>query len=261
MSDILEIEDLSLDEETSRITGGGDNLIKNVRQAITDKKVVILRNLICKTRALSIRNSILDFWAGTEPEVQKVLNNKSPNYHRIDNNPEKSQVKMVSHNYVSYYWNKDVCGENSIFKAMSRFRNLVAGLDEEFTVNAIEGDWITVPVMYHYPPGGGKINKHADPKTKQFCTMLCSLSKKGEDFESGGSYIEKDEKICVEDELSYGDMFLMDPTTVHGVDPIDADLDLDWSSRQGRYVLNPALVQVKSLHGVKVKGLKDLEAN
>ena len=260
MSDIMTIEGLFIDEKNSTIVGVNEDLILKVRQAITAKKVVILKKVLSKTRAISLRSSILDFWKDVEPGVQKVIDNTSPNYHRVDNNPEKSQVKMVAHNYVSYYWNNDVCGENSVFRAMSKFRNLVAGLDENFTVNSIEGDWITVPVMYHYPPGGGKINKHADPKTKQFCTMLCSLSKKGDDFDTGGSYVEKNQKICVEDSMSYGDMFLMDPTTVHGVDPIDPDLDLDWSSRKGRFVLNPALVQVKSLHGVKVKGLKDLDA-
>jgi len=261
MSDIFIIEGLSLDEKKSRIIGWSENTILDIRQAIIDQKVVILKGLISKSRSISLRNSVIDFWEGTDPEVQKVITSSSPNYHRIDNSPEKSQVKMVSHNYFSYYWNNDVCGENNILKAMTKFRNVIACLDEGYTIDSIEGDWITNPVLFHYPPGGGKLNKHVDPKMKQFCTILCSLCKKGDDFSDGGAFVEKDEKIYLDDKLSYGDMYLFDPTMVHGVDPIDSKSDLDWTSRKGRFVLIPGLVQVKSLLGSKTEGLKDIDVN
>jgi hypothetical protein len=259
MSEVVIFRGLSLDEENSKIIGWNENNIRSIRQAIREQKVVIIKSVITKNRSLSVRNSIINFWKNIKPEVQKNINSSSPNYHRVDDNPEKSAVKMVCHNYVSYYWNNDVCGENNILKAMTKFRNIIACLDEDFTIDSIEGDWITNPMLFHYPPGGGGLNKHADPKTKQFCTILCSLSKKGSDFSEGGAYIEKNEKINLEDELSYGDLFLFDPTIAHGVDPIDPKIDLDWSSRKGRFVLIPALIQVKSLSGFKIEGLKDLE--
>ncbi len=261
MSDYFIIEELALDEEKAVITGYDKSLISDIRKAIIDQKVVILKNLIDKERCISMRNSIIDFYEDIDPCVLDYIDNSSPNYHRIDNNPEKSQVKSICHNYFSFYWNEDVCGETNFFKAMSRFRNTVANLDENFTIDSIEGDWITVPTLFHYPSGGGKINKHADPKTKQFCTILCSLSQKGDDFYEGGSYVEKNEKIDTERDISYGDMFLFDPSMAHGVDPIDPDQKLDWKSRKGRYVFIPGLVRVKSLTGTKSEETIDYEAN
>ena len=261
MSDYLIIEGLKLDEDRSVISGYNENLIKEIRKAIIDQKVVILKNLIDKEKCIFLRNSILDFYKNIKPRLLDDINNSSPNYHRIDDNPEKSQVKSVVHNYFSFYWNKDVCGETNFLKAMSRFRNIIANLDENYTIDSIEGDWITVPTLYHYPSGGGKINKHADPKTKQFCTILCSLSKKGEDFHEGGSYVEKNEKIDTERDISYGDMFLFDPSMAHGVDPIDPGQKLDWKSRKGRYVFIPGLVRVNTLTGTKSEGTMDYEAN
>ena len=39
-----------------------------------------------------------------------------------------------------------------------------------------------------------------------------------------------------------GDMLVMSPSVVHGVDPIDPEFPLDWSRSDGRWIIMPIII-------------------
>ncbi len=51
----------------------------------------------------------------------------------------------------------------------------------------------------------------------------------------------------------------MNSANIHGIDPIDRHSSLDFKNINGRWVLFPALIEIKTTSGIKVKGLKDLD--
>ena len=70
----------------------------------------------------------------------------------------------------------------------------------------------------------GYMNCHVDPfyeHQKVIPTLL--LSELGKDFESGGFYLmdENDNKVFMDEKLSFGDLTLFNPQIPHGVDLID----------------------------------------
>lgn len=146
-------------------------------------------------------------------------------------------------------------------RAMSALRNEIAELPEGYALTDIEPDgFMTYSNVTHYPVGGGRLNKHQDPPNKQFAVIIASMSKKGSDFHTGGFYVEYDgTRIDVDEQLDIGDIYLMNPSCVHGVATIDPSNSPDWSTERGRWILFPALIEIKSVLGDKVEGLRDLE--
>mgnify|MGYP003141440771 CR=1 FL=1 len=235
--------------------------VEEIRNLIESYNVVILKKVFDKRLIEKIRADVFNFMASTE-ENNPLIEHGVANYFRRDNNPEKSAVKRIKQFVASFYWNKDISGETVLMKAMSRLRNQIAGLPPEYTLNGIEPDgYMTYSNITHYPSGGGMLNKHQDPPNKQFTVIISSMSEKGKEFSQGGVYVEiAGKKINLDDILEIGDVYLMNPQMIHGVDTIDPEyLGPQWDMIAGRWILFPALIEVKTLHGVKVEGLQDLE--
>ena len=72
-----------------------------------------------------------------------------------------------------------------------------------------------------------------------FLQMLVTLSNRGADFDSGGGYVvdNSGNKIFVESDDNAGSIVFFDGSTIHGVDDIDPDTLLDFSSEKGRISL------------------------
>lgn len=247
--------------DSELIEGYSDNEIEQIRQLIESRKVVILKSVFDKHLIREIKQNVFNHMALAEQSNPEMGVNTS-NYFRRDENPEKSAVKRIKQFVASFYWNKDISGETKLMKAMSRLRNEVANLPLDYTLNGIEPDgYMTYSNITHYPSGGGMLNKHQDPPNKQFSVIISSMSEKPKDFEVGGVYVEVGgEKIDLDQILELGDVYLMNPQMIHGVDPIDPDLNnLQWDSLNGRWILFPALIEIKTLKGIRVDGLKDLE--
>lgn len=251
----------SYNRDTEVIEGYSDYDVEQIRQLIESHKVVILKNVFDKSLIREIKKHVFNHMTLAE-ESNPEIGVDTPNYFRRDENPEKSAVKRIKQFVASFYWNKDISGETKLMKAMSRLRNEIARLPVDYTLNGIESDgYMTYANITHYPPGGGMLNKHQDPPNKQFSVIISSMSEKPEDFEMGGVYVEVDgEKVDLDRILELGDVYLMNPQMIHGVDPVDPNLDgLQWHSSKGRWILFPALIEIKTLKGIRVEGLKDLE--
>jgi hypothetical protein len=261
MSDCKIFNNFRYNCESRNIEGYSKKDIENIRHFIKSYKVVVLKDVFEKKVIEGIRKSIFDYMQLSE-QSNPIIDGDVPNFFRRDENPEKSAVKRINQFVVSFYWNADVAGETVLMKAMSRLRNEIAKLPIEYTLDGIESDgYMTYSNIIHYPLGGGKLNKHQDPPNKQFTVIISSMSEKGDDFHRGGVYVEEtDEKVELDDVLETGDVYLINPQIMHGVDEIDPQSKpLQWNSIKGRWILFPALIEVKTVHGVKVDGLKDLE--
>ena len=61
------------------------------------------------------------------------------------------------------------------------------------------------------------------------------MTKLGVDFESGGAFVEvNNNKIFFEKEFALGDIIIYDERTIHGVDEIDINKNLDLDNICGR---------------------------
>lgn len=254
-------KNFNYNHNSQAIEGYCEDDIKQIRLYIESHKVVILKSVFNKSLMREIKERVFNHMIVAEennPEIEVDV----PNYFRRDENPEKSAVKRIKQFFASFYWNKDIAGETELMKAMSKLRNQVAELPIDYAINGIESDgYMTYSNITHYPSGGGMLNKHQDPPNKQFTVIISSMSEKQKDFEVGGVYIEVEgEKIDLDQILEIGDVYLMNPQTIHGVEAIDPHLDeLQWQSPKGRWILFPALIELKTLKGIKVEGLKDLQ--
>ena len=83
-----------------------DAPIETIRSKIASNAPVIVRGFLRAEEAALIREVCGD-WARREPDSNPEVTLSTPNYHRIDDDPPKSQVKGRLHKYVFFYWNAD----------------------------------------------------------------------------------------------------------------------------------------------------------
>ena len=257
---VVEYTDFKYEENKKEIVGYSDNQVDEIREHIKQDSIVILKSVFSDTLIDNIKNSVFEYF-NNNPQSNPQIDEATPNYHRIDNNPQKSAVKRVAHKFISFYWNNDIANETNLMKAMSRLKNKIAKLPENFTINGIEDGYVTLSNITQYPTGGRRLNKHIDPENIQYTVMIASMSEKDTDFDTGGLYVEENGvKHYLDGALKKGDIFLLKPSLVHGVDDIDSDISDEpkWDSIRGRWILFPALIELKTMYGEKVTGLEDL---
>ena len=158
--------------------GLNDSIIHQIRNDITNHKVVILKNFF-NPKTLNILKDDYFKLFKKSLSTNPIFNENCDNFFRRDIDPPKSAVKRNKQFATCFYWNDDTFGELKLFKQLSRVRNLIANLPIEYTLNGFEPDgYVTYPNISHYPINGGKLNKHTDPPNKQFCTIMAAMSKK-----------------------------------------------------------------------------------
>lgn len=264
---IKTMDHIKYDAKLGEFVNYSDEDLATIRIWLKHPYAVVLKNVFDKGLLDDIRHKIFKFFQDT-PETNPHVKNGSANFHRIDNNPEKSAVKRKLHSSISFYWNEDIAGETKLMRAMSLFKNEIAELPRTFTLNTVEkafdSEWLTIPQITHYPLGGGRLNKHKDPTNIQYTTILAMMTEKGRDYQHGGFYVESaGEKILLDDYMEAGDVYMVSPEIVHGVDTIDEDgyIEVQWENPLGRWTLFPALVELKTLSGEKIEGLEDLDVD
>ena len=92
--------------------------------------------------------------------------------------------------------------------------------------------------LQFYPAGEGFLNKHSDLiGPHQFALPNLVMSKKCVDFNSGGTYFEKNgERFYHEDFCDVGDIIFFDASLPHGVETVDAGSQAEWLNYQGRWM-------------------------
>ena len=134
-----------------------------------------------------------------------------------------------------------------IFEKMISLRNSWTGMRADYGNDLTKDSFWNACRVHHYPQGGGHMAGHRDtlfPALLKefeipFLQMLVILSNRGTDFDSGGGYVvdNSGDKIFVESDDNAGSIVFFDGSTIHGVDDIDPDILLDFSSEKGRISL------------------------
>ena len=141
-------------------------------------------------------------------------------------------------------WEEDIYGMRDVFIRLAQVRNVIASLPLDFATSRIEdnGLW-TASRIHQYPTGGGFFKGHtdyvvsdiADKADTDFFQVLLLMSRKGEDFETGGGFVDLGEqRIILEDHFLPGDILVYDGRTNHGVEDVDPHLPLDLNNFNGR---------------------------
>src|SRR5262249_33171049 len=139
---------------------------------------------------------------------------------------------------------EDVYGLRSLFVRLARFRNLVYGLPPDFAVFGTDDGLWTAARLNQYPRGGGVMVAHRDrdgapgaavPSHWLIYQVFLLMSKRGEDFQTGGAFLEyRGETVSYEDECDVGDVMVYNGQVLHGVADVDPLEPLDLKTFSGR---------------------------
>jgi hypothetical protein len=133
----------------------------------------------------------------------------------------------------------------SLFKIMNIIRNRLMRVDESFGDDPARDKFWNACRTHHYPRGGGFMAMHKDthfPQVisaqigKPFYQICVLLSRKADDFFSGGGVVvnNQNERVDVETQGGFGSVVVFDGRTYHGVEDVDLDQVLDFSRSDGR---------------------------
>ena len=133
-----------------------------------------------------------------------------------------------------------------VFSRLIEFRNGITGMALDYGSDLSKDHFWNACRVHHYPQGGGHMAPHRDTgfpailKNFQipFIQIMLTLSSRGDSFEQGGGYIQRDgNKVFLENETNEGSLVVFDGNTLHGVDDIDPDGLLNFNSHLGRLAL------------------------
>lgn len=214
--------------------------ISSVKEAVEAGNVLIVRNVISKTKCLEIREYLASIARGSLPNY-RAIEATTPNFHRIDRWDPRATVSTCMHSFSFFPWNQDVFGLFDLFAPIFHLKNQIAGLpaDRFLSVEPERGCTARISGQF-YPKGIGGMHRHQDPVDyHQLTVPMLYLSRKGEDFFEGGLFIEdeNEERICIDDLCDYGDVVFFNASCSHGVDTIDPRCEENWLSFEGRWIL------------------------
>lgn len=160
------------------------------------------------------------------------------NSHRLDNNPKLSTTKHIFHTFNL----EDLHALNSnpitfIFARLRQIDNVLCGVrGSHDSRNKVEGPRFH-PQIIHYPRGGGYFDPHTHSLEPQKIGLIASLSKRGEDYRTGGTRFWVDGKeVDAEPAQNVGSVTLFRYDLPHSVSEVDADRPLEFGEKTGRWV-------------------------
>lgn len=151
-------------------------------------------------------------------------------------------VFRVMRTFFNPIWAPDTYGMRDIFVRLSRFRNRLYDLHENFAIEKIEDQMWTAARVHQYPVGGGcmamhhdYLPAHASESLRAYAQVYLPMTQKGVDFQTGGAFIMQDDKVVhYEDACRLGDVLVYDGRIEHGVSDVDPLRLLDLDKFGGR---------------------------
>ncbi len=142
-------------------------------------------------------------------------------------------------------WADDIYKLRDAFTKVAQVRNILMGMPINFAINDVEQGMWTAARLHHFPAGGGFMVSHRDTVLpavikeqgigQGFYQPVMVLSKKGEDFDTGGGFAEVHGQVVeYEDYTELGDIVVYDTLTTHGVYDIDPHKVFRQDSIEGR---------------------------
>jgi hypothetical protein len=238
-----------------RILGGVSPLLEDpgrleeVRCAILAGDCFIARSVYPAALLRQIRDYLVNIGRNSLPNYH-AIEPGCPNFHRLNNWDERSYVKGCFHQFCFFPWNQDLFNLFEVFRPIYELKNRLSGLPAgSFLERLPEHGCIARLAFQFYPAGRGGLHCHADPVDQHQLTVpTMLLCRKGEDFQEGGAYVEKEDGklICLDDLMDWGDVAYFNARVRHGVLSIDPGKESPWLSFQGRWMLLFAVNKLQS---------------
>lgn len=214
--------------------------------SIERNDVFLVRHFFSRNLVLKFRETLRAFNRSCVASWHPCLDH-CPDYHRVNNEYEKSYVKAKMHSYYFHRWNanKEFFGQ---FKEIFKVKNFLIGQPEDAYYDNIPSQGIISRIVCHqYPRGGGYLAEHLDP-VNPFAKIqtIIQASDYGLEFEKGGLYVREtpqSEMIFIDPLAPLGDLVVASPNIRHGVAPVDPQRELDWNAEDGRWMILPIIIR------------------
>jgi hypothetical protein len=214
--------------------------IAAIRKEIQEGSIYIFKKMVDPELIGRMKEYLKGIGKNSLPNYQ-AIEEGAPNFHRLNYWDERAYVKGCFHQFVFFPWNQDVFNLFEIMKDGYYLKNMINGLPKEKFMGPKPEDNCTARLSFQfYPKSIGGLNKHSDPVDHHQLTVpLLIMSKKGEDFQTGGMYVEgeNEELIFGDDLCEPGDVLFFNAIIPHGVKRIDETSEQDWLSFEGRWMM------------------------
>lgn len=199
----------------------------------------LVKNVFSKQFMTDVKDRVYKSWKNSESSFHKMLEGV-PDFHRVIDEVigKKYYANPLKHTSYFFHWNRDPLEFFPEFYKRWRIFKVIAGLQaNQYETNTPKDGIVDRIQVVNYPRGGGKIDVHSDPYLSQKIVTSVYMSKRGEEYETGGCFVinRADELVDLEELIDIGDMGFSFPTIAHGVAPVDPHRPIDWSARDGRW--------------------------
>lgn len=215
--------------------------VREIVQSLYSGDVYILKQGFPNKFLQNLAVELHQYGKKTPSSFHKMLD-ECPDFHRVIT-PELAKnysLRQIKHSYYFFPWNNDPF---NLFESVNERWKVFKFLGG-FPLNAYENNLPSTGIIdrlqiAQYASGVGELELHSDPYLYQKVAISGIMSKRGEDYKTGGAYIlnENQEKINIEDSMDIGDIYLVYPTVFHGVETIDKDKNVNWDSFDGRWFM------------------------
>lgn len=206
-----------------------------------------LRGLIGENELIQARSVLQSKFsrANDNPGIGEQATDVQRNYQKIRAgiSPAKPANSRLLRTFYNPLWEQDIYQMHGLFRTMVAVRNTLLAMPLDFAADTIDNGLWTAARIQQYPLGGGFMSAHKDEQAinsvsdsdLDYLQILLVMSRKGEDYHSGGGFVIRDGKfIDIDQNTQLGDIIIYNGNTVHGVDTIDPDKLLDMDHATGR---------------------------
>lgn len=218
--------------------------------SLASDKFVCLRGLLEPSKVLQAKKTLTQKFskANDHPTIGESPSDVQQNFQKLSIGCARGKHHLGSYGrllrvFFNPLWQEDIYQMHDIFRQLIAVRNKLTGKPINFASDTIEEGLWTAARIHQYPVGGGFIQGHRDRTQAavanqaqlNYYQVFAILSQKGEDFDSGGGFIEhQGKRIIIDDYISPGDIVIYDGSTLHGVEDIDPHKVLDLDTVSGR---------------------------
>ncbi len=214
--------------------------LKKLIDKVYKGDVFVVKNAFKKNFINQIKINFDQFTRLQESSFHKMKEG-CPDFHRVidENVSNLYSIKALKHSAYFFPWNSDKYKLFPVINERWRYLKLLGGRKfKEFENNTPKDGIVDRIQVLKYPPGGG-LELHSDPYHNQRTFISIYMSKRGEEYKSGGFYVidSNKNKLDMEKLIDIGDLGFGYATIMHGVDTIDGVDNCNWNTKNGRWFI------------------------
>ncbi len=239
---LREIHEMGYEEFRRKVLAQDPAFIQTVPRNLYAGDVYFIRGAFSKDFIRHMKLGAVEFSQRCPSSFHKIVEG-CPDFHRrIDEAVSSNyKVKGLKHGWYFFPWNRDPLGLfPTIWERWGLVKLLSGQRRDEYVHNTPKDGIVDRIQIVRYPAGAGMLEPHSDPYTPQLLINPIYMSRRGEDFETGGFYMvgRDGQRVDMEPHIGVGDMLVTFPPLLHGVEVIDGHKPVDWDSMDGRWYLS-----------------------